>query len=147
MGRLTIRKVAALTGVWAAAGLMTGCGKPGLETFPVSGKVVLKGGGPAPIAGNMIEFRSEADPTIRSYGKVEADGSFKLTTLHAAKPVPGAVAGVHKGRYPMEIDGSEDDGGNPIKGKRGLDPKFARFEKSGWEIQVPVAGDVVLTIE
>jgi uncharacterized protein YodC (DUF2158 family) len=147
MDRLMDAKFVTLTGVLAATGLLAGCGKPGLETFPVSGKVVLKSGGPAPIAGNVIEFQSETDPTIRSYGMVEQDGSFTLTTLHAGKPLTGAVAGVHKGRYPMEIDGDFDDDGNPRKGKRRLNPKYARFEKSGWVIQVPVSGEVILTIE
>jgi hypothetical protein len=124
---------------------ITSCTPAGPQTFPVHGKLVAKNGDLKPFVGNMIEFRSESDPTIRSYGQIQPDGSFSLSTVYAAKSLKGAVAGVHKGRFPLDID--EDADGRPKKGKRSFDTKIARFELSGWEITVPVTQEIVLTIE
>jgi hypothetical protein len=123
---------------------MAGCqSKP--ESFPVSGKIVLAKGDVSQFAGNVIEFQSATDPNVRSYGYVGKDGTFKLATLHQAESLPGVVAGRHKGRFPMDVITGPD--GQPLKGKGGLDAKLAGFDTSGWVIDVPVEGDVILKVD
>ena len=143
MNRTAIPRRGAHAAVLAV--VVAGCAPAGPETFPVSGKIVVKSGDLSPFVGKVIEFRSETDPTVRSYSFVEADGSFKLSTMYSARTKSGAVAGLHKGRFPLEGGAGQDDD-RPRK-KKGVDTKYGTFEKSGWEFQVPVTGEVTLMVE
>jgi hypothetical protein len=82
-----------MVAAFASAGI-AGCTGP--KTYPVSGKVVFKGGGPV-TGGGRIEFQSTSDPQVKATGWIDMkDGTFSLTTLRDGKNVEGAVEGQHR---------------------------------------------------
>lgn len=76
--------------------LATGCGGgPTLpKTYPVTGKVVYKGGAPMP--GGSIQLVVPDDPLLRVVGAVDGDGTFTLHTLRDNAKAEGAPAGEFK---------------------------------------------------
>lgn len=73
-----------------------GCGKepnapPPPQTYPVSGKVVQRGGKPFP--GGVIHFTSTAEPSLATTGTIAADGTFEVFTTFRGERLPGAVRG------------------------------------------------------
>jgi hypothetical protein len=122
---------------------LAGCGPSGPKTYPVSGKVVMdKPDSQKLLDGQGIEFMSETEPTTRAFGQLKADGSFTVTTLRLGLTAAGAIEGKHKAR--LQINMGEDDDGRPRKKKWLINRKFTQFETSGWEITVPVSGEVIL---
>jgi hypothetical protein len=87
--RWTLLKVAAI-GLVA----IMGCGSGMPPTYPVTGKVVFKGGGP--VTDGRIQFQSAADPGIKALAEINEDGSFSLTTYIREKNARGAPAGPYK---------------------------------------------------
>jgi hypothetical protein len=77
----------------AVAGL-AGCGPSIPKTYPVKGKVVLKGG--KLTAGTHIIFESKGNSEIRADGTVQDDGSFTVATKMYGKQKDGAVEGEHR---------------------------------------------------
>lgn len=74
---------------------LTGCeGSTPPKTFPVSGKVMHKGGGP--VREGVVEFRSSTNPLLLTRGKIQSDGTFTLETTRDGKRYPGALAGSHE---------------------------------------------------
>lgn len=82
--------------VLAFCALPLGCGKnaDAPRTYPVTGKVIYKGG--APLAGGSIHFTSTSDPSVRAVGEIGNDGSFTLSTLIGNQKLAGAVEGTHE---------------------------------------------------
>lgn len=76
----------------ATVAFFPGCGG-GTKTYPVTGKVTLKGG--KPLAGALVEYETtlEDGKRITARGETQADGSYKLETPELGS---GAVAGEHK---------------------------------------------------
>jgi hypothetical protein len=81
--------------------LAAGCGKdtaPLPQTYPVNGKLVVKGG-PA-LTGGTVEFQSQTEPSLMIRGEIKPDATFTLTTRTVAgKEVPGAP----EGRYRVTV--------------------------------------------
>jgi hypothetical protein len=78
--------------MWVVVGAMQciGCGKEGLQTEPVSGTVTIDGR--AYTQGGSVVFQPEGKGK-QAAGKIEPDGSFKLSTY---SPGDGAIVGKHK---------------------------------------------------
>jgi hypothetical protein len=90
MSSLAPRSIsAALLGLLA---FVAGCGGT-LKTYPVTGKVTLKGG--KPLAGARVEFETKlaSGKRVTAHGETQADGSYTLETPELGS---GAVAGEHK---------------------------------------------------
>jgi len=119
----------ALSPVWLA-----GCGPRAPKTYPVTGKVVLKGGGK--LKGLAVEFQSVTDPDVRALGDINPDtGAFKMVSVLLNRGKEGVVEGEHRVRV-----------FNPLNEKsKAVHPKFQRFETS--EITVTVPTDKELVIE
>jgi hypothetical protein len=126
-------------------GLLAGCGQSGLKTFPVNGRLVL----PNPdnlkrLEGQGVEFQLTTEPNTRAFGRLQADGSFTVTTYRLGITAPGALEGTHKVR--LQIDVGEDEGDRTRRQKWPIEKKFTRFETSTWEVTVPTAEEVVLKV-
>jgi hypothetical protein len=80
----------------AAATLLgiVGCGTGMPTTYPVRGKIVLKGG--KPVTDGRVQFQSTTDPQIKALSDIEQDGSFSLTTYIEARNAAGAPAGTYR---------------------------------------------------
>ena len=118
---------------------VAGCGK---KTYPVEGKVILKGE-TAPskdLRGYTISLESVGiQPPVSATGEVRADGTFRLSTF---KEDDGAVPGKHRVAISF-LD--EDRGPRP---KRHIAPRYARFETSGLEVEIkPQNNQVTLELE
>jgi hypothetical protein len=119
-----------------------GCGG-GVKTYPVAGKVEVKDGDVAPLAGSNIEFVRTDDELIRASGRISPGGEFTVTTLHDGKVLEGAPQGEYKGRIVL---GDESDEDVP---KRQGDPVHRRyydFQTSGLKLTVPPDGEVVVSL-
>src|SRR5262245_18364121 len=93
----------------ALVGLMLlGCSGQRIKTHPVAGKVELAGGDVAILTGSSIEFRSDADETVRPTGNIDSSGNFTVKTLYQGEILPGAPEGKYKARI---ILGDESDEG------------------------------------
>lgn len=131
----------ALAGLFSILG---GCGPAGPKTHPVTGKVVTaKAEDLKLLVGQAVELQSTLEPETRGFGKIEADGSFTISTYRQGVSLSGAIEGKHKARLMIDLG---DDDGRPRKKKWSLDRKYTQFEKSGWVISVPTDGEVVLKL-
>src|SRR5262245_9721463 len=118
-----------------------GCGPKGPKTYPVTGRVESqKEGVPKPLVGSGVELQSTTEPNTQGFGQIQPDGSFTISTYRLGVSLNGAIEGTHRARITPGA-GDEDDG-RPRK--RPVDPKYTRFESSGWEITVPTTGEVIL---
>jgi hypothetical protein len=126
--------------------LLGGCGPSGPKTHAVSGKVVpAKAEDLKLLVGQAVELQSTLEPETRGFGKIEADGSFTISTYRQGVSLKGAIEGTHKAR--LMIDLGEDDDGRPRKKKKwSLDRKYTHFDKSGWVFSVPTEGEVRLKL-
>jgi len=119
---LSRRRVAGVSLLLVAAGLLTGCSSTGL--VPVSGKLLK--GGKVPESGFQINF----DPTNlrgeeRAIAGMQLDGTFKMYTL----PNPG----VKPGEYWVSI------GVVPLSGAQRPE-KFGAARTTPWKVTVPNSG-------
>lgn len=74
--------------------IIAGCGGPEIvhpTTHAVQGQVVYRGG--QPLAGGIIQFISQHDPSLNMSAMIGVQGDFELVTLHANKNLPGAIEG------------------------------------------------------
>jgi hypothetical protein len=69
---------------------LQGCGREGLPTYPVTGRVVFPDG--RPLRGGSIIFQSTQHP-VTARGPIGDDGSINLGTYEVGD---GAVAGEHR---------------------------------------------------
>ena len=94
-------------------------------TFPVTGKVLLPDGRPAAHATVVLHPVGGPDPApVRPRGKVEADGTFKLTTYDGHD---GAPAGEYRVTVELYLAGPRPDEGPSNR----LNPRYAKAESSG----------------
>ena len=129
--------------VWAG---VTGCGGPDFpKTYPLSGKVVYKGG--KPVQAEYIEFETVTDPPWRAASPLNPNGEFVSVTTHKpdGKTTEGIVAGEHRVRLGMGRGGDPGE----QRGKRTPIPaRYLDYEKSGLKIQVPAPDNrVVIELE
>lgn len=75
---------------------VAGCSKgppPLPSTYPVHGRVTYANG--TPVAGGLVQFRSEDDRSVVTSGVIQKDGTFSLVTTRSGLRAEGAVAGPH----------------------------------------------------
>ena len=95
------------------------------------------------LAGGHVELMLDTDPTVRSDGLIEPDGSFTLQTLHQGQVLRGAPAGSYKAR--IILPEPEDGGGR--KGRPApVHSRYLDFKTSGLSVTVPTSGSVTLTV-
>jgi hypothetical protein len=116
-----------------------GCGR---GTYPVEGKVVLRGeNGPAVKLVGYLVMLQAVDKPLGADGHVQADGTFRVGTH---QPGDGAPPGMYKVVIVPPI-GDSGDSPRPVSI---LDPKYENFETSGLEVEVkPQRNNVTLTVE
>jgi hypothetical protein len=117
--------------------VLCGCSAKGLKTHPVQGKVELKDGDIAILTGSYVELMQEADPLVRASGRITAQGSYAIQTLHEGKVLSGAPDGKYKVRIVL---GDESDEGVPKRKGNPFHPRYLDFDKSGLSFTVP-SGD------
>ena len=124
-------------------GLIAGCG-PGLpKVYPVTGKVVNKGKGPAKdLTGYNIQFQSLTDPKELPGGVIAEDGSFTLYTRVGGKVIPG----VKEGTYRACILPPAVEGGPPPR--LVIPRRYTAFETANFQYDVkPPATEITVEIE
>lgn len=118
--------------------LAAGCSPQGLQSL--EGKVSYQGGGFV-FAGDTIELRSAANTSLRAFGEIKPDGTFKVDTLENGKVVTGAKPGTYEARIVI----SDDDYEHKKLAAKSINKKYLRFEASGLSVTVPSSA-VTLTI-
>lgn len=113
---------------------LPGCGKKGVATYPVSGKVVFDDG--EPVKFGRVEFY-HAEHDLTSRGTIQTDGSFQLGTYSKQD---GAPAGTHD-VVVMQLIMSGEAGITPHHHGRHIDDRYASYETSGIEVQVSESRD------
>src|SRR5689334_17096083 len=75
-----------------------GCGRNGRKLHAVRGRVALQNADVKLLSGSFVEFALVTDPTIRSSGIIQPDGSFRLETLENGSTRAGIAAGKYRVR-------------------------------------------------
>ena len=131
-----------LTILTAALLGVAGCGRGGPATYPVEGRLEVVGADIALLAGSFIEAARVDDPSVRSSGVIEADGTFSLDTQYAGSILHGATAGKHQVRILLNDD---DRKANRLAQKT-LPTRYLAFQTSGLVIDVPSDACVTLQV-
>ena len=77
----------------AVAVCVAGCGdrpRPLPTTYPVHGKVTYPDG--KPVAGGLIQFQPQAEPSVSTTGTIHNDGTYSLISVRDGLRAEGAVA-------------------------------------------------------
>ena len=96
--RAFVRRLALLAALALALTAQAGCGPRWPKTYPVEGKVIVKGGKLS--KRSTIEFQStslkrENGTPVSAEGVIQEDGTFALVTWMFGESRPGAVEGEH----------------------------------------------------
>ncbi len=120
-----------------------GCGgsDSSIKTYPVRGKVVLKGGNANRLERGKVWFQSTSDPSLKAVGIIYEDGSFAMTTLLEDK----GVLGVPAGQYHARVEPPTDEDHKPQPGL--IHPKYQDFKKSGLNFTVPGPDEIVIEVD
>jgi hypothetical protein len=116
--------------------VVAGCSEGGPKTHRVSGKVQIKDGDVAILAGSNVEMMLETDETMRANGRIDSGGSFEVQTQHEGKILPGAPEGKYKVRIVL---GDESDEGVPKRKGNPIHPRYFSFDTSGLSFAVPAS--------
>lgn len=138
----------AACGPWLLLAGAVGCGggseeKPPFETFPVTGKIVIKDapGLVSRLERGKVWLQSASNPNLKVIGAIGDDGSFALATLTEERAWPGAPAG----KYKVRIEPPLDDERQPQAGL--IDAKYLDYDRSGMSITVPASDEIVLEVQ
>ena len=135
-------RIACLVLLAAAVLGSAGCDS-GPKVYPVTGKVVNKGKGPAQdLAGYSVQFRSVSDPAETPGGMIEADGTFVLYTYTGSggNVIPGVKAGTYDAcLLPPAVEGG-------AKPKLVIPRRYTQFETANLQFTI-TAGPNEITIE
>lgn len=120
--------------------MLAGCNTAN-QPYPVHGTIVDASGKPVTeLAGGSVSFSSEELKTSSS-GKIEEDGTFRLSTL---KENDGALPG----KYRVTISPPDVGTGETKKPKQVIDPRYENAENSALEATVEQKNnEVTLTVE
>jgi hypothetical protein len=115
--------------------LLGGCGRPGYQTAPVSGRVTLNG---EPLTDATITFQPTGEgkpyPGPGSFGVTDADGRFRLQLIDRKD---GAVVGLHGVRIFRYSPRKDEDDDAP----RPRDPSLpAQADDGSLRFEVPGTG-------
>jgi hypothetical protein len=112
-----------------------GCGRSGL--VPVSGRVAYADGSPVPLGRVVIE---SPGGSRGAWGRIKSDGRFTMGTRTERD-------GVAPGTYRVAILDACTSAGPEGPGKEFVDARFADFQTSGIEFQVPQQTDWQIRVE
>ncbi|HEX3313584.1 MAG TPA: hypothetical protein VHR72_01780 [Gemmataceae bacterium] len=121
---------------------VAGCGRSGPATIPVEGRLELAGANIAVLAGSYIEAARVDDPSVRSSGVIEADGTFALETQRGGSIARGAPAG----KYQVRILLNDDDRKSHRLAQKTLPTRYLAFQTSGLVIDVPTDDAITLRV-
>lgn len=141
LNSISYRQFASLAPLVAVVAL-AGCGQRGPTTHAVEGRIELKGEDVAQLTGSTLEVARTSDPTVRGFGEIQPDGSFRLRSLQAGELRTGVV----EGQYAARIIPNDEDGESRKRAVRAVAPRFLKFETSGLKVDAPSSGAVVLTV-
>lgn len=113
--------------------LLAGCAD-GARLWPASGKVLFRDGRPP--GGGVVELKPLGAEGRPARGAIRPDGGFSLET--------GGRQGARAGRYRVAVFPPLIVGHTPHGG--GLAPRYARFDESGLEIEIPRGGTDALSV-
>jgi hypothetical protein len=119
-----------------------GCGRGGPATYPVEGRLEFAGADIAVLAGSYLEAARVDNPSERSSGIIESDGTFTLQTQHAESILHGATAG----KYQVRILLADDDRKVRRLAQSLLPTRYLAFQTSGLTIEVPTGDGVTLRV-
>jgi hypothetical protein len=121
---------------------VAGCGRGGPATYPVEGRLEFAGADIAVLTGSYLEAARVDNPSERSSGVLEADGSFNLQTQRAGSIFHGAAAG----KYQVRILLADDDRKTHRLAQSQLPTRYLAFQTSGLTIEVPTSDAVTLRV-
>jgi hypothetical protein len=121
---------------------LVGCGSNGPKTHAIAGRIELQGGDVAQLTGSTLEVSLVSDPTVRGFGEIQPDGSFRLQSLQAGE----LRTGVLEGRYTARIIPNDEDGESRKRATKAIAPRYLKFETSGLSVESPGSGEIVLSI-
>ncbi len=138
-----MQKVCSGRGARMVCGLLTltlfGCSESSLQ--PLAGKIKYVGDSEFAFSGDVVELRSQSDPSINAYGEVQPDGSFEVDSLDQGKIVKGAKPG----KYAVRLVIADDDYEHKKLASKAINKKYFSFDTSGLEVDVP-ATNVAISI-
>ena len=113
---------------------LIGCSGPAVKTHPVAGKVEIKDGDSALLAGSGVELQHETDEALRPSGNIDAAGNFLVKTMYKGEVLEGAPEGKYKARIVLA---DPKDDGVPKRPANLIHPRYLDFDKSGLTVNVP----------
>lgn len=113
-----------------------GCGPRDPKTYPVSGKVVFKGGDIQKLQGWMVQFQAVAEHDTRANAEIGDGGAFKAVSLVNNHGKEGVVEGEQRVCVVNVLQPES----------KVLNRKFNRFDTSGIIVNVPLEGDLVIEV-
>jgi hypothetical protein len=116
-------------GLWALS--LFGCSESNLQ--PLAGKIKYVGDSGFAFSGDVVELRSQSDPTSNAYGEIQPDGSFEVDSLEKGKIVKGAKPG----KYAVRLVIADDDYDHKKLASKAINKKYFSFDTSGLEVDVP----------
>src|SRR5687768_12506017 len=92
-------------------GGFSGCGGGRIKTYPVEGKVVVKGKSKVvhKLVGGQVRFRSLSDTEVVGVAEIGDDGAFTVGCFHKEKDLPGLPAGDYQVRIEPPRPDDDDD--------------------------------------
>jgi hypothetical protein len=124
---------------WSCAAVvlcvLAGCGKGGLATYPVEGKVTFKDG--KPLFGGSVEFQpvGEQKGKISARGYISPEGTYRMSTF---KQHDGAIEGKHRVLVISPLPPGPIDPARPPKSF--IHARFQSYDTSGLEYTVTPKG-------
>lgn len=117
--------------------LFAGCGG---QTVPINGRVKFKDGSDvSALQGHEVNMQAEGGGAS-SYGTIEADGTFKISTF-------GNNDGAVPGKHQVTVNPPQPEPDKPPP-KRVVPPQYSAFETSGLTVEVKAGqGAVDLELE
>ncbi len=133
---LKLRAAVVCVAVWLIA--VPGCGAK--ATYPVAGKVVLKGQADAKALTGYLVTLESTEQRVSGFGEIQADGTFQITTFAEGD---GAVPGKHR----IAVTPPTPDSDQPRPPSK-IDTRYLEFSNSGLETEIrPGKNEVVLELD
>jgi hypothetical protein len=115
--------------------ILAGCGKGGLATYPVEGRVSFPDG--KPLHGGTVEFQpvGEQKGKISARGRIQPDGTYQMSTFAEAD---GTIEGKHRVLVMSPLPPGHLDPAFPPRPI--INPRFQRYDTSMLEYTVKSDG-------
>jgi hypothetical protein len=128
-----------ILGLAAPLMLLASIGCDDLVTHSVEGQVVAPGADLSKWGDAFVILQHEQNPKFRGDGRLAPDGRFQVQMLHEGRVIHGLPPGRYRAKIQIE------DTGRP-QAKLPFRKQFADFETSGFIVNVPSDGPVLLSV-